>query len=162
MKPSHLRATHMWAQVRRSTERGAMAKFRADHYLLAEFETVTDIQKDADKVLEALKELPQLKDLATVPQRLEGKSWVEILGRVDIPEGSKAFWAMIKKEVTEREPYNLFIRIDVNAEADDIEAAREKVKKWVETEWVPRIQKRIPLKSVRVLRPEQVYMPTLS
>ena len=162
MKPSHLRAAHMWAQVRRSTERGAMAKFRADHYLLAEFETVTDIQKDADKVLEALKELPQLKDLATVPQRLEGKSWVEILGRVDIPEGSKAFWAMIKKEVTEREPYNLFIRIDVNAEADDIEAAREKVKNWVETEWVPRIQKRIPLKSVRVLRPEQVYMPKLS
>ncbi|MHA1740720.1 MAG: hypothetical protein ACTSVD_01375 [Candidatus Thorarchaeota archaeon] len=139
-----------------------MAKFRADHYLLAEFETVTNIQKDADKVLEALKELPQLKDLATVPQRLEGKSWVEILGRVDIPEGSKAFWAMIKKEVTEREPYNLFIRIDVNAEADDIEAAREKVKNWVETEWVPRIQKRIPLKSVRVLRPEQVYMPKLS
>ncbi|MHA1770833.1 MAG: hypothetical protein ACTSYL_02320 [Candidatus Thorarchaeota archaeon] len=139
-----------------------MAKFRADHYIIAEFETITDLVGDASKVLEALKELPQLKDLAMVSKRLEMTHWQEIQGRIDIPEGSKAFWAMIKKEVTEREPYNLFVRIDVNAEAEDIEAARAKIKKWVEDEWVPRIQKRIPLKTVKVLRPEEIYMPKLA
>ncbi len=139
-----------------------MAKFRADHYLIAEFENVDDIAEDADKVLEALRELPQLKDLAKVSKRLESTHWMEILGRVDIPEGSKAFWAMIKKEVTDREPYNLFIRIDVNAEAEDIEAARAKIKKWIEDEWVPKIKKRISLKTVKVLRPEEIYMPKLA
>ncbi len=139
-----------------------MAKFRADHYLVAQFETVTNLEKDATKVLEALKELPQLKDLAMVSKRLEMTHWQEIQGRIDIPEGSKAFWAMIKKEVTEREPYNLFIRIDVNAEADDIEAARAKVKKWIEDEWIPKIESRIPLKSAKALQPEEIYVPKLA
>jgi len=139
-----------------------MAIFRADHYLLAKFENPSDIRQDAEKVLEALREIPALKCLDTVEKRLEGKSWIEIMGRVDIPEGSKAFWAMIKKEVTDREPYNLFIRIDVNADADDIEAARAKVKKWVEDEWVPKVKAKIALQDSRVLRPEEIYMPKLA
>jgi hypothetical protein len=40
-----------------------MAKFRADHYLIAEFEQVPDTKKTGEKVLAALKELPELKDL---------------------------------------------------------------------------------------------------
>ncbi len=138
-----------------------MPIFRADHYLLADIADPTDIKEDAERILEGLKDIPVLKDLAMVSKRLEGASWMEILGRVDIPEGSKAFWAMVKKEATEREPYNLFVRVDVNAEADDIESARAKVKKWIETEWVPKIEARIPLKNVRVLRPEEIYMPPL-
>jgi hypothetical protein len=52
-----------------------MPKFRADHYLIAEFDGISDTKKIGEKVLEALKELPELKDLAIVSKRLEGKTW---------------------------------------------------------------------------------------
>ncbi|MFQ5831205.1 MAG: hypothetical protein ACE5H4_00685 [Candidatus Thorarchaeota archaeon] len=139
-----------------------MPKFRADHYLIAEFEEVKDTKKTGESVLAALKELSELKDLAIVSRRLEGKSWSEILGRIDIPEGSKAFWAMIKKEVSEREPYNLFIRFDMNAEAENIEEARLKVKGWLESEVVPKIQSIKAVKSIQVLQPNEVFLPKLN
>ena len=139
----------------------SMAKFRADHYLTAEFNEVTDTKVVGEKVLNALRELDELKDLAIVSKRMEGKSWSEILGRIDIPAGSKAFWAMIKKEYTEREPFHLFIRFDMNAEGDSIEDARASVKKWVETNVVPRIKKQADVKTISVLQPNEVYMPTL-
>jgi len=138
-----------------------MAKFRADHYLIAEFEQVSDTKEIGEKVLAALKELPELKDLAIVSKRLEGKSWSEILGRIDVPAGSKAFWAMIKKDFTEREPYHLFIRFDMNAEGDTIEDARSNVKTWVENNVVPNIEAKTSVKAIKVLQPNEVFMPKL-
>jgi hypothetical protein len=138
-----------------------MPKFRADHYLIAEFESVKDTKQVGEKVLAALKELDELKDLAIVSKRMEGKSWSEILGRIDVPAGSKAFWAMIKKEVTEREPYNLFIRFDMNAEGETIEDARASVKSWVETNVVPKIKANTETKSIKVLQPDQIFLPKL-
>ncbi len=138
-----------------------MPKFRADHYLIAEFETVTDTKQIGDKVLAALKENPELKDLAIVTKRLEGKSWSEILGRIDVPAGSKAFWAMVKKEITEREPYHLFIRFDMNGEGETIEDARVSVKSWVESNVVPKIQANAETKTIKVLQANEIYMPKL-
>ncbi len=138
-----------------------MPKFRADHYLIAEFETVTDTKQIGDKVLAALKENPELKDLAIVTKRLEGKSWSEILGRIDVPTGSKAFWAMVKKEITEREPYHLFIRFDMNGEGETIEDARVSVKSWVESNVVPKIQANTKTKTIKVLQANEIYMPKL-
>ncbi len=137
-----------------------MAKFRADHYLIAKLKE-PNIKEDGEKILDALKELPELKDLAIVTRKLEGRQWREILGRIDIPAGSKAFWAMVKNEITDREPYNLFIRIDVNAEGNDIEDARMKIKSWVESEFVPRIERKVSVDTIQVLTPDQVYMPRL-
>ena len=139
-----------------------MVIFRADHYLIAEFKDVTNVMETGEKVLSALKEVSVLKDLAIVSKRLEGKVWSEILGRIDIPEGSKAFWAMIKKDVTEREPYNLLIRFDRNAEGDSIEDARVAVKAWVEKEVVPKIESKTDVKAIKVLQPNELYMPKLS
>jgi len=138
-----------------------MPKFRADHYLIAEFDGISDTKKVGEKVLEALKGLPELKDLAIVSKRLEGKTWSEILGRIDIPAGSKAFWAMIKKEYTEREPYHLFIRFDMNAEGENIEVARANVKSWIELNVVPKIQAKTKVKTLRVLQANEIYMPKL-
>ncbi|MCK5264789.1 MAG: hypothetical protein KAR03_04210 [Candidatus Thorarchaeota archaeon] len=138
-----------------------MPKFRADHYLVAEFESVTDTKQVGDKVLAALKENPELKDLAIVTKRMEGKSWSEILGRIDVPAGSKAFWAMIKKEITEREPYHLFIRFDMNGEGETIEDARTSVKSWVESTVVPKIQAKTQTKTIKVLQANEIYMPKL-
>ncbi|MHA2065677.1 MAG: hypothetical protein ACXABY_14975 [Candidatus Thorarchaeota archaeon] len=138
-----------------------MPKFRADHYLTAEFEEIKDTKATGQLVLDALRELPELKDLAMVSKRLEGKSWSEILGRIDIPAGSKAFWAMVKKGVSEREPYNLFIRFDMNAEAENIEQARAGVKDWLDTEVVPRIKSKTSVKRIDILQPNEVFMPEL-
>jgi hypothetical protein len=138
-----------------------MSKFRADHYLIAEFEGIKDTKQVGEKVLAALKELEELKDLAIVSKRMEGKSWSEILGRIDIPAGSKAFWAMIKKDVTEREPYNLFIRFDMNAEGETIEDARASVKSWIEDNVVPKIQSNTQIKMIKVLQPNEIFLPKL-
>jgi predicted RNase H-like HicB family nuclease len=138
-----------------------MAKFRADHYLIAEFEQIPDTKKTGEKVLAALKELPELKDLAIVSKRMEGKSWSEILGRIDVPAGSKAFWAMIKKDFSEREPYHLFIRFDMNAEGETIDDARSNVKAWVEENVVPKIEANTSVKAIKVLQPNEIFMPKL-
>lgn len=138
-----------------------MAKFRADHYLIVEFEKVSDTKDVGEKVLGALKELPEMKDLAIVSKRREGKSWSEIVGRIDVPAGSKAFWAMIKKDLTEREPYHLFIRFDMNAEGGTIEDARSNVKAWVETNVVPRIEAKTNVKTIKVVQPTELFMPRL-
>jgi hypothetical protein len=138
-----------------------MPKFRADHYLIAEFDEISDSKKTGEKVLDALKDLPELKDLAIVSKRLEGRSWSEILGRIDIPAGSRAFWGMIKKEISEREPYHLYIRFDMNAEAKDIEEARAIVKSWIVENVEPRVREKTSVKSLKVLQPTEVYMPKL-
>lgn len=138
-----------------------MPKFRADHYLIAEFENVSDTKKIGDDVLASLKELSELKDLAIVGKRMEGKSWFEILGRIDIPAGSTAFWAMIKKDLSRREPYHLFIRFDMNGEGKTIEEARASVKSWIEQTVSPRIKKKVAVKTLRVLQPNEVYLPKL-
>ncbi len=138
-----------------------MAVFRADHYLVAEFEDTSDFIAVGNKVLEALKEVSELKDLAIVTKRMEGKQWAEILGRIDVAEGSKAFWAMVKKEVSDREPYNLFIRLDRNAEGADIEEARAAVKNWAETYVVPKIEAKTKVKTIKVLQANEIYMPDL-
>lgn len=138
-----------------------MATFRADHYLTAEFERA-DPTTDAKKVLEALQGVKELKDLAVVSRKLEGKQWSEILGRVDIPAGSREFFAMIKRETTPREPYHLFIRIDINQEAPNVGAARAAAKGWIEQEFVPRIKAKLPVKSIRILQPEELYRPKIS
>lgn len=138
-----------------------MAKFRADHYLIAEFEQISDTKEIGDKILVALKEVPELKDLAIVSKRMEGKSWSEILGRIDVSAGSKAFWTMIKKDLTEREPYHLFIRFDMNAEGETIDDARSNVKAWVEGNVVPKIESKTSVKTIKVLQANEIFMPKL-
>jgi hypothetical protein len=138
-----------------------MAKFRADHYLITEFQQFSDTKEVGEKVLAALKELPELKDLAIVSKRMEGKSWSEIVGRIDVPAGSKAFWAMIKKDFSEREPYHLFIRFDMNAEGDTIDDARSNVKAWIENNVVPKIEGNTTVKTIKVLQPNEIFTPKL-
>ncbi|UCE11358.1 MAG: hypothetical protein JSW61_05340 [Candidatus Thorarchaeota archaeon] len=137
-----------------------MAIFRADHYLVAEFEQL-DLRSDGPKVLDALKMLTELKDLAMVTKKLEDKSWLEILGRIDVPAGSKAFWAMIKRDTTDREPYQLFVRFDMNAEGETIDEARKNVREWIEGKVIPEITSKIPVKTIRVAEPNELYMPDL-
>jgi hypothetical protein len=63
--------------------------------------------------------------------------------------------------VTEREPYHLFIRFDMNAEGENIEAARASVKSWIEQNVAPRIRAKTSIKTLRVLQANEIYMPKL-
>ena len=69
---------------------------------------------------------------------------------------------MIKKEFTEREPYHLFIRFDMNAEGETIDDARASVKSWIENNVVPKIKAKTETKSIKVLQAIDVYMPKLN
>ncbi len=136
-------------------------KFRADHYILAQFESVPDIMGTGQKILSALREMPEMKDLAIMSIKREGRQWAEISGRIDIPVGSRAFWAMIKREVTPKEPYHLYIRIDINAEGTTIEEARANAKRWIESQFVPRIRAHTNVTSIKVLQPDEIAIPRL-
>ncbi|MEM2142797.1 MAG: hypothetical protein QXS20_07720 [Candidatus Thorarchaeota archaeon] len=138
-----------------------MPVFRADHYLVAELEKVTDLPSAGNSVMEALRDLPELKDLSVVARRMEHKQWSEITGRLAVPHGSRAFWAMVKKELTPREPYHLFVRIDINIDAGTIEEARSRAKSWIDSEFATRIRQRVPVKTIRILQPQELYMPQI-
>ena len=47
------------------------------------------------------------------------------------------------------------------AEGTDIEDARAKIKSWVESEFVPRIDKKVDIDTVQVLTADKLYMPKL-
>jgi hypothetical protein len=58
------------------------------------------------------------------------EQWYEITGALNVPEGGKSFW-VISKPSTENEPYNFFMRIDRNIEAEDYETAQNKTSEWL-------------------------------
>ncbi len=137
-------------------------KFRADHYIIAQFESVLDVMRTGQDILEAFKKMPEMKDLAIMSRKMEGRHWAEIVGRIDIPAGSRAFWAMIKRETTTREPYHLFVRVDINAEGANIEQARANAKNWIESHIVPQIEAHAKVTSIKVLQANEIFMPSLT
>jgi hypothetical protein len=62
--------------------------------------------------------------------KIRVEEWYEITGSLNVPEGGKSFW-VISKPSTEREPYNFFMRIDRNIEANDYEDAQKKATDWL-------------------------------
>ena len=53
------------------------------------------------------------------------------------------------------------MRLDRNAEAPDISAARAIVKSWAESSVVPKITSKMAVKTIRVVLPNEIYMPQL-
>ena len=57
------------------------------------------------------------------------EEWYEITGSLDVSEGGKSFW-VLSKEITEKESYNFFMRIDRNIEAENYTDAQIKASEW--------------------------------
>ena len=108
-----------------------MAIFRMDFYLQAILGREVQFKEDPNKMLEALKSIAVLKGVKMTEVESPDKTWVEYEGSIDVPEGSKAFLALLKHK-DERDPYNIFFRIDVNREATSREKAEQEGKEWVE------------------------------
>lgn len=63
--------------------------------------------------------------------KIRVEEWYEITGSLNVPEGGKSFW-VISMPSTEKEPYNFFMRIDRNIEANDYEDAQTKATVWLD------------------------------
>jgi flavodoxin len=87
-------------------------------------------EEDSKKMLEALKNIEALKNAKMTTVKSSGKTWIEYEGNIDIPDGSKAFLALLKRK-DGNDPYNIFLRIDINKEADTRERAEKETREWI-------------------------------
>ena len=108
-----------------------MAIFRMDFYIQAALGREVQFKEDSSKMLESLKRITALKGVKMTEVASSQKTWVEYEGSIDVPEGSKAFFGLLKRK-DEKDPYNIFFRIDVNKEAFTREDAEQKTRKWIE------------------------------
>ena len=114
-----------------------MTIFRADLYLRIKINNF-ELIDSSEKLFTILKTVSSLRNIQKTKVRkdkeLHGKmvikEWYEITGSIDIPEGSKSFW-VLSKEFSDDEPYNFFMRIDRNIEAEDYDAAQKKAHDWI-------------------------------
>ncbi|MFX1277825.1 MAG: hypothetical protein ACFFA3_00305 [Promethearchaeota archaeon] len=136
-----------------------MPIFRADLYLRIRIIHFNLIES-SEKLLTSLKRVSSLKNVQMMKVRkdeeLHGKmtikEWYEITGSIDIPEGSKSFW-VLSKEFSEDEPYNIFMRIDRNIEAEDYELGQKKAHDWVSQNIVELIKKEFNLEKIELDSP---------
>lgn len=113
-----------------------MSIFRADLYVKIKIVDY-DLTNSSKKLFEYLNSSSALKNVQMTKVKKDreeqGKitieEWYEITGSIDIPEGGKSFW-VLSKNITEKEPYNFFMRIDRNIQAKDYEDAQTKASEW--------------------------------
>ncbi|MFX0028813.1 MAG: hypothetical protein ACFE8B_06360 [Candidatus Hermodarchaeota archaeon] len=136
-----------------------MSIFRADLYLRIRI-TDFNLIESSEKLFMILKTVSSLRNVQMTKVRkdeeLHGrmviKEWYEITGSIDVPEGSKSFW-VLSKEISENEPYNIFVRIDRNIEAEDYEIAQKKAHDWVSQEIIEPIKKQVSTEKIELDSP---------
>ncbi len=124
-----------------------MPTFRADLYLRIKIKDF-DLINSSNNLFEILKKLTWLRNIQMTKVRqdkeLHGRmvinEWYEISGSIDVPEGSKSFW-VLSKEFSQDEPYNFFMRIDRNIEAEDYDSAQKKAADWIHEILIESIKK---------------------
>jgi hypothetical protein len=139
-----------------------MPIFRTDRYVkitVANF----NLQKSSETLLSILHKISDLRNVQMtkvrsdreVQGRIKIEEWYEITGSLNVPEGGKSFW-VISKPSTESEPFNFFMRVDRNIEAEDYESAQNKTSDWLNSSLMKPLAAgfSIQLKSVNV--PEEM------
>lgn len=107
-----------------------MTIFRIDFYLKATLDREVKFEEDSNRMLETLKGIPALKGVKMTEVESSNRTWVEYEGSIDVPEGSKAFLGLLKGK-DERDPYDIFFRIDINKEAATQEKAEQETREWI-------------------------------
>jgi hypothetical protein len=133
--------------------------FRADLYLRVKIIDF-DLIESSEKLFTILKSLSSLRNIQMTKVRKDQeyhgrmviKEWYEITGSIDIPEGSKSFW-VLSKEISDDEPYNIFMRIDRNIEAEDYEIAQKKAHNWVSQKIIESIRKQFTFEKLELESP---------
>ncbi|MEM2082797.1 MAG: hypothetical protein QXK34_03570 [Candidatus Bathyarchaeia archaeon] len=139
-----------------------MPVLRADVYLMAKMKAF-ELDSTSKKLFGILKELPDIGDLKmskAVKEVEEGgririKEWYNMSGRIKVPEGSRAFWAFVKRS-DEDEPWNVMMRLDRNVTAETHEEAMAKAKEWAEETIVEALRKNFDIETVTVAPSEEL------
>jgi hypothetical protein len=83
------------------------------------------------------------------------KEWYEITGSINIPEKGNSFW-VLSKDITQKEPYNFFMRIDRNINAEDYEKAQNNASEWVKEVLIKPIKRDISTEEIEINSPEKL------
>ncbi len=139
-----------------------MPLFRTDRYIkitIADF----NLQKSSENLLQLLKKVSDLRNVQMTKVRIDheeqGKikieEWFEITGALNVSEGGKSFW-VISKPSTESEPYNFFMRVDRNIEAEDYESAQNKTSAWVNQSIIKPLDSKFSIQMKSISLPEEI------
>ena len=139
-----------------------MPLFRTDRYVkvtVANFK----LQKSSEDLLAILQKISDLRNVQMTKMRIDREvqgiikieEWYEITGAFNVPEGGKSFW-VISKSSTEIEPYNFFIRVDRNIEAEDYESAQQKTSDWINRTLMKPLERGFSISNLSISLPEQL------
>jgi hypothetical protein len=139
-----------------------MPIFRTDRYVkitLADF----GLSKSSEELLQILQKVTDLRNVQMTKVRIDreeqGKikveEWYEITGSLNVPEGGKSFW-VISKPRSEREPYNFFMRVDRNIEADNYEHAQQKTSDWINQAIIKPLEATFSVQDKSITPPEEI------
>ncbi|MHA1988503.1 MAG: hypothetical protein ACW98D_17875, partial [Promethearchaeota archaeon] len=139
-----------------------MSIFRADLYLRIQVKNF-DLFNSSEKLHSILNNSSYLRNIQMTKVRLDKElhgrmiieEWYEITGSIDVPEGSKSFW-VLSKEISQDEPYNFFMRLDRNIEAEDYDGAQKKAAEWVYESIIEPIQEELLVDSIKLEPPTEL------
>jgi hypothetical protein len=83
------------------------------------------------------------------------EEWYEVSGSINVPEGGKSFW-VLSKEITEKEPFNFFMRVDRNIKADDQDSARANALIWLKQDLIKPLENGLILEEMTISSPENI------
>jgi hypothetical protein len=139
-----------------------MPLFRTDRYVRA---TVADfkLQRSSEDLIAILQKISDLRNVQMTKVRIDREvqgiikieEWYEITGAFSFPEGGKSFW-VISKPSTETEPYNFFIRVDRNIEAEDYESAQQKTSDWINQSLIKPLERGFSIQNLSISLPEEL------
>jgi hypothetical protein len=144
-----------------------MPLFRTDRYIRI---TITDylLEKSSEMLLQILQNVSDLRNVqmtkVRVDNEIQGKirieEWYEITGALNVPEGGKSFW-VISKPSTSNEPYNFFMRVDRNSEAEDYETAQQITSDWVNQSIMKPLESAFSIQEKSISLPEEISQVAL-
>jgi len=135
-----------------NAEEMQMPVFRMDFYAQATLENEVQFGEDSKKMLETLRNIKALRNVKMTMAKSAGKTWIEYEGNIDVPQGSKAFLALLKRR-DQNDPYNIFLRIDINKEADTREKAEKETREWIEAVFVEPLKRAMKTTEIQVGTP---------
>ncbi|MDO8056624.1 MAG: hypothetical protein Q6361_07160 [Candidatus Hermodarchaeota archaeon] len=139
-----------------------MPIFRTDLYITIRVSDY-NLDESSEVLFQVLKNVSDLRNVNMAKVRKDreeqGKirieEWDEITGSINVPEGGKSFWAL-SKESSEREPYNFFIRIDRNTDANNYEIAQSEASDWVQEVFIQPLEAKLGLEEKHISPPDQL------
>ena len=131
--------------------------FRIDFYVQATLDREVRLGEDSRKLLEALSRIPVLKNVKMSEAESGDDRWFEFEGSIDIPQGSKAFLALLKHK-DQKDPYDVFLRLDVNKESDTRENAERETRDWVGNTFGIPLRNAMGFSKIKIGTPLEIIM----